>query len=94
VSDGVWIDAAWYASGAEAKPVFLSASVRDVRLYAGTARLQQVPDVARVVVPEPLVDQPGCGEILPARRSSCTSTTPRSGSARRRPEQRACLVRP
>jgi predicted glutamine amidotransferase len=66
VSDGVRLYAARYASGAEANTLFVSSSVRDVRLlYPERERFQHFSDEARVVVSEPLVDLPGLWREVP-----------------------------
>jgi glutamine amidotransferase len=67
VTDGVRLYAARYASGAEANTLFISSSVRDVRLlYPEDERLQHFSAEARVVVSEPLVDLPGLWREVPA----------------------------
>ncbi len=67
VSDGERLYAARYASGAEANTLFVSSSVRDVRLlYPEDERFAHFSDEARVVVSEPLVDLPGLWHEVPA----------------------------
>jgi glutamine amidotransferase len=66
VSDGERLYAARYASGPEVNTLFVSRSVRDVRmLYPADERLQHFGDAARVIVSEPLVDLPGLWREVP-----------------------------
>lgn len=67
VTDGVRLYAARYASDTEANTLFVSSSVRDLRLlYPENERFQHFSDEARVVVSEPLVDLPGLWREVPA----------------------------
>ena len=67
VTDGSRLYAVRYASGPEANTLFLTSSVRDLRLlYPEDERLQHFSDEIRVVVSEPLIDLPGLwGEVPP-----------------------------
>jgi len=66
ISDGVRLYAARYASGMEANTLFVSSSLRDLRLlYPADERLQHFSDEARVIVSEPLVDLPGLWREIP-----------------------------
>ncbi|WP_433287514.1 class II glutamine amidotransferase [Pseudonocardia sp. CA-142604] len=66
ISDGVRLYAARYASGMEANTLYVSSSVRDLRLlYPADERLQHFSDESRVIVSEPLVDLPGLWREVP-----------------------------
>ncbi|MCU1660084.1 MAG: Glutamine amidotransferase class-II [Pseudonocardia sp.] len=66
LTDGVRLYAARYASGIEANTLYVSSSVRDIRLlYPEDERFQHFSDNARLIVSEPLVDLPGLWQEIP-----------------------------
>jgi predicted glutamine amidotransferase len=66
LSDGERLYAVRYASGPVANTLYVSASVRDVRLlYPESERFRHFSDEARVVVSEPLDDLPGVWQEVP-----------------------------
>jgi hypothetical protein len=67
LSDGERVYAVRYASGPVVNTLFVSSSVRDIRLlYPEDERFGHFSDEARVVVSEPLIDLPGLWEEIPA----------------------------
>lgn len=74
LTDGVTLYAVRYASGPKVNTLYVSEDADSIRLlYPEHERLQHLPDAARVVLSEPLVDLPGLWrEISPSTALTIT----------------------
>lgn len=77
VTNGTRLWAARYATRGQARSLYRSAEVSAIReMYPDEERLHALPDVARVIVSEPLTDLPGMFEEVP---SDCVVVADRDG---------------